>query len=106
MHAQTGLMNSVHRTRGSEFGRNARRWSVVSSSGRGQLKSVSGAGHVRPCGLIKLPTLNSADNLELMTGRSESGPALQALLPAGPEFPDFFINNIQTKMINTAFSRS
>ena len=46
------------------------------------------AGHVWLCGHIKLSALNSGVIPELMTWGWESGPVLQALLPAGPCFPD------------------
>ena len=57
-------------------------WSAVGGSCCGQLKSVSGVGRVRLCGHIKLSTLNPAVILESTSGGWESGPALQALLPA------------------------
>ena len=76
-----------------------RGWSAVGGGGRGQLKSVSGAGRVRLCGHVKLSALNSAVIPELTTGGWESGLPLQALLPAGPNFPDPSIQSIRTKII-------
>ena len=60
------------------------------------MKSVGGAGLVRLYRHAKPSTLNSAHNLELVTGGWESGPALQVLLPIGPDFPDLFIQNVKT----------
>ena len=70
---------------------------MVGGSGCGQLKSVGGMCCVQLCGNLKLLILNSADNLGLMTGWWESGSGLlQALLPAGPNFPDPSVQNILT----------
>ena len=76
---------------------------AVGGSDRGQLKSVSGADRVRICAHVKISILNSAIILELMTGGWESGSALQAMLPAGPDFSDPSIQNIRTKIIRNYF---
>ena len=65
---------------------------------------MSGAGRVRLCGHVKLSALNSAVIPELITGGWESGPALQALLPAGPDFSDPSNQNVRTKIIKKILS--